>query len=296
MSLAMLLDNPAAVIAACPTEPKLYHRDPESFRALLTREEVDNLIDTDCLAMQNIALLKDGTPVETYLYADGSMPKEGYLRQFLTDGGTLSIRSLERLKPTIAALYRGVAKETGHRVHVNAYYTPIDRQGLRYHYDPYVTLIVQLSGQKAWPLHRPFVQNPVREYGSYHTRGFTPEEWRFLEHTPPAETYTLKPGDVFWLPPGFVHAPYTVGDEPSLHLTVALKQRTWQWMASQVAGRVLSQALADPAMRASLAPIEVIGDPQAAVKEARAYLVAALLNLDLDKAAESVRRAALQSR
>ncbi|KQX52809.1 hypothetical protein ASE09_06015 [Streptomyces sp. Root66D1] len=52
-------------------------------------------------------------------------------------------------------------------MHVNAYLTPPGAQGLKYHYDPYVTLIVQLAGRKAWPLHPPFVENPTTEYGNF---------------------------------------------------------------------------------------------------------------------------------
>lgn len=294
MSLALLIDNPEDVLSTPPTEPKLYHRNPDDFGGLLTLAEVDGLIDADCLALRNIALLKDGKPVETYLYADGDMPMPGYLRRFLDEGGTLSLRGLERFKPAIARLHRAVAHETGQLVHVNGYLTPAGEQGLRYHYDPYVTLIVQLSGRKAWPLHRPFVENPVREYGSYHTRGFTGEEWSFLAHTPPVETYTLGPGDVFWLPRGFVHSPYTVGAGPSLHLTVALKERTWQWAAAQMARDVVHQALADPAMREAVPATEVVGDARRVVRETRAYLIGSLLKLDLGDAAESLRRHARQ--
>ncbi|MER5636052.1 cupin domain-containing protein [Kitasatospora sp. NPDC002227] len=252
---------------------------------------MDALIDTNTLASRNVVLLKDGGPVDTCLYVVGDMPRPGYIRRFLDAGGTLSIRGLDTMKPMVADMARAIAVETGYEVHANAYYTPAGAHGLRYHYDPYVTLIVQLAGQKAWPLHRPFVENPVREYGSFHTRGFTPEERRYLEFTPPVETPVLGPGDVMWLPRGFVHSPYTVGHEPSLHLTFALKERTGQWVASEVAGLILRQALADPAMREALAP-ETLHEPTAAVQEARAYLVGALARADAAELAEAVRRAA----
>ncbi|WP_441248972.1 JmjC domain-containing protein [Kitasatospora sp. McL0602] len=293
MSLSLLLDPElSGVLNSCPTEPQFYHHHPDRFAGLLLhREELDALIDTNTLASRNIVLLKDGGPVDPCLYVVGDMPRQGYIRRFLNDGGTLSVRALDQMKPMVADMARAIAAETGYEVHANAYYTPAGAHGLRYHYDPYVTLIVQLSGQKAWPLHRPFVENPVREYGSFHTRGFTPDERKFLEHTPPEETPVLKPGDVMWLPRGFVHSPYTVGDEPSLHLTFALKERTGQWVASEVAGLVLRQALADPAMRAALAP-EALHDPAGAVKEARAYLVGALARADIAELADAVRRAA----
>lgn len=291
MSLSLLLGDPADVLAACPTVPKLYRHDPERFRPLLTREEVDAMIDSGTLSTKHLVLLKDGTALDPRLYDDDGMPRTGYVRQHLDAGGTLSLRGLERMRPVIADLAKSLAHQTGYQVHVNGYYTPAGGHGLRYHYDRYVTLIVQISGQKAWPVHPPFVKYPTSEHGNFTSRGFTDDERHYLEFTAPTQTYTLNPGDVFWLPRGYVHSPHTVGDEPSLHLTIALHERTGQWVAAEVANQILRQALADPAMRAGLAPA-VLGQPGDAVKEARAYLVGALAKADLGELTAAVRRAA----
>ncbi|MDH6142646.1 ribosomal protein L16 Arg81 hydroxylase [Kitasatospora sp. GP30] len=293
MSLSLLLDDSAEILTALPTAPKLYHHGPERFRPLLTREEVDAMIDAGTLPMRNVVLLQDGTAVDPCRYGKGDMPRRGYIRGMLNDKATLSLRGLEEMKPPLAGLAKSISCETGCSTHVNAYYTPAGGHGLRYHYDRYVTLIVQLHGQKAWPVHPPFVENPVQDYGNFTSRGFTEEERRFLEFTPPAETYTLGPGDVLWLPRGYVHSPYTVGDEPSLHITIGLKERTPQWVAAEVAGHVLRQALADPEMRAGLAPADV-AEPGDAVKEARAYLIGALAKADLSELSAVVRRAAFR--
>ncbi|WP_348533225.1 cupin domain-containing protein [Kitasatospora sp. MAA4] len=253
---------------------------------------MDQLIDSGCVATRNVSLLKDSKILERYTYADGDMPRRGALREHLDSGGTISLRALETLVPSIAQLYRDLQNETGYGVHVNAYLTPAGAQGLKYHYDPYVTLILQLAGSKAWPVHDPFVTNPVREYGSYHTNGFTDEQLQFLANTPPKATYTLKPGDVFWLPRGYVHSPYTVGDEPSLHLTVAFKERTYHWLAQQLAEEVLAQALVDPSMREEVQPVAVTADPSDAIQQMRVYLIGALIKLDAEEAATRVMEAA----
>jgi ribosomal protein L16 Arg81 hydroxylase len=292
MSLKLLIDESEAVLSSWPREPRRYRRDPIAFERYLTLAEVDRLIDTNCLATRNVSLLKDGKILERHLYADGDLPRDGALREHMDTGGTISLRSLETLVPSVAELYRELRRETGYGVHVNAYLTPAGAQGLKYHYDPYVTLILQLSGRKAWPLHDPFVANPVREYGSYHTDGFTSEQLRFLASTPPKEIHTLAPGDVFWLPRGYPHSPYTVGDEPSLHLTVAFKERTYHWVAEQLAQEVLTQALVDPAMREEVQPVTVTTDPGEAIRQMRLYLIGALLKLDQSEAAERVLKVA----
>lgn len=50
--------------------------------------------------------------------------------------------------------------ELGYRVRTNTYLTPAGGQGLTYHYDPYLTLIDQLHGRKAWPMHAACIDSP----------------------------------------------------------------------------------------------------------------------------------------
>ncbi|QMU72111.1 JmjC domain-containing protein [Streptacidiphilus sp. P02-A3a] len=294
MSLAALIDNPDAVRAALPSKPVVYHRDPAELRALTTREEVDALIDRECLARQYLAVIKDGEAIDPRAYRDDDalMPRRGSMRRYLNDGHTVSLRGLHELMPPVAELCEGIARETGYRVRANAYYTPAGAQGLRYHYDPYVTLVAQLSGRKTWPIHPPMVPNPVQEHLSFLATGFTDEQLHHLANVPPPEEYTLAPGDVLWLPRGWVHAPYTVGDEPSLHMTFGLKQRTPQWVAAQLVGDLLDQALMDPAMREDVAPEELLNSSGPLVHTVRKYLLGALLSLPEDDAVQIIRAAA----
>jgi ribosomal protein L16 Arg81 hydroxylase len=292
VSLSKLIDHPGEVHARWPREPQRYYRHPETFEDLLTLADVDDLVDHECLPMRNVVLLKDGVIAEAYTYADGDMPRRGAVRAHLNDGGSISLRQLERMRPAIAALHRALHQETGYRVHANAYLTPPGAQGLKYHFDPYVTLILQLAGQKTWPVHKPFVQNPVQEHGSFHLTGYTPEQLTYLANTPPDDEFSLSPGDVLWLPRGYSHSPYTVGDESSLHLTIAFKERTHHWVAERVAEEVLAQALVDPEMREEVPPLGVTGDPSEAVATARQYLIGALLQLDPEMMAKRLQEAA----
>ncbi|MGW0734286.1 JmjC domain-containing protein [Streptomyces sp. NPDC002851] len=278
MSLAALIADPHAVLAQWPREPQLFHRNPAAFADLLTLDEVNTLIDAECVAMRNVVLIKDGKILERHTYDGGDMPRPGAVRRHLDEGGTISLRQLHTLKPPLSHVQRGIQRDTGCVVHVNAYLTPPRNQGLKYHYDPYVTLIVQLAGRKTWPLHRPFVVNPVTEHLNFLTRGFTYEERKLLASSPPERSMTLEPGDVFWLPRGWVHSPYTEGEETSLHLTFALKERTYHWLAEQVTRNILDQALEDPAMRAGIQPTELGASLSA--RFIREYLVGTLLLLD----------------
>ncbi|MEU9057803.1 cupin domain-containing protein [Streptomyces sp. NPDC048430] len=293
MPLADLVDNVPNILEEWPVKPVLFRRPQQDLAKLLTIDEVNTLVDAECLAARNVVLIKDGKVMERHTYIDGEMPRPGAVRAHLDDGGTISIRQLQTIKPSLRRLQREVQEETGCLAHVNAYMTPPGSQGLKYHYDPYVTLIVQLAGRKAWPLHRPFVENPMKEYGNFLGRGFSDDERHYLANTPPSETFTLEPGDVFWLPRGYVHSPHTVGDETSLHLTFALKERTFHWLAERIAEEILSQALVDPALRAEIPPATLLFDPASAIEWTRKYLLGALLLQPSEEVAELARKAAL---
>ncbi|MFE7463136.1 JmjC domain-containing protein [Streptomyces sp. NPDC057499] len=293
MPLADLVDNVSQIKEKWPAAPVLFHRNPKDFAELLTINEVDRLVDSECLAARNVVLIKEGKVLERHTYIDGEMPRPGAVRAHLDDGGTISLRQLQTVKPSLHALQEEIQQETGCLVHVNAYMTPPGAQGLKYHYDPYVTLIVQLAGQKTWPLHPPFVQNPMKEYGNFLGRGFTDDERHYLANTPPEQSFTLAPGDVFWLPRGYVHSPYTEGDETSLHLTFALKQRTLHWLAERMTEEILAQAIVDPALRAEIPPATLLATPEQVVEWVRKYLLGALLLQPSEKAAELARKAAL---
>ncbi|MET7363166.1 cupin domain-containing protein [Streptomyces sp. NPDC005562] len=267
-----------------PDQPQVYQHTPDTFRDLLTLHEIDELIDSNCLAARNVVLLRkeDGGVVESHEYTDGDMPRPGTVREHLDRGGSISLRLLHTLYPRLAILKNNVQGATLCRAHVNAYLTPGRQQGLRYHYDPYVTLIVQLHGRKTWPLHKPMVERPTEEHENFRLRGWTDEEHKFLATTPPAQSVTLEPGNVFWLPRGWIHAPYAVSEEPSLHITVALKERTLSWLVEHLAEIIVRHARADFDARQVLAPADLLADPNEALEWTRKYMIGALIGLDLE--------------
>lgn len=295
MPLADLVDDAAELLGNWPTEPRIYHHGEHAFDSLLTMAEVDDLIDNDCLPNRNVRLVRDGETVDDREYsATPDMPNPGAVRQYLNDGCTLSIRRLQTIKPVLNRLRREVARETGYETHFNAYLTPPRQHGLRYHFDPYVTLVIQIHGSKVWPMHPPFVENPVEEYENFRRRGFTQEEREYLANTAPERSFTLAPGDVLWLPRGWVHSPHNRrGDEPSLHLTFALKQRTPHWVAEQLSEVITGRILDDGEGREGIAPNRLLNDTEAVVEDMREIMIGALMSMDTKEMAATLRRRAL---
>ncbi|MFI2374445.1 JmjC domain-containing protein [Streptomyces sp. NPDC018964] len=295
MPLSDLVPDAAELLDDWPTEPRTYQHGARAFEDLLTMAEIDALIDHDCLPNRNVRLIRDGETVDDREYsATPDMPDPGAVRRYLDDGCSLSIRRLQTIKPSLSVLRREVARETGYETHFNAYLTPPRQHGLRYHFDPYVTLVIQIHGSKTWPLHQPFVDNPVEEYENFRRRGFTPSERAYLATTAPAQEITLNAGDVLWLPRGWVHSPHNRdGDEPSPHLTFALKQRTLHWAAEEIAGVLTRHLLGDTEARDGIPPTRLLDSPEAVVKDVREILVGALLTMDTEEMAATLRRAAL---
>ncbi|MFB7598676.1 cupin domain-containing protein [Streptomyces sp. NPDC056160] len=178
----------------------------EAVRAVLTPDDVDELVAARGLRMPAFRMARDGKLVNPrhYTLASGSdtastvgqlADAEGIARQ-LGRGSTLVLQGLQRFHPPAGRLTRALAGDLGARVFANAYLTPGSAQGFAEHTDPYSAFLVQLAGAKRW-LVRPSAQAPVEEV-------------------------ILRPLDVLWLPAGWLHAGVALSGSPSVHLTLAV--------------------------------------------------------------------------
>jgi hypothetical protein len=113
----------------------------------------------------------------------------------------------------------------GHAVHANAYLTAGNTTGFSPHYDTHEVFVLQVGGTKHWsvyppPLHLPHRSQPLARSG----------------YTPPAPLFEvdLHPGDLLYLPRGYVHAAATATSESfSAHVTVGVTVYTWIELLSE---------------------------------------------------------------
>jgi ribosomal protein L16 Arg81 hydroxylase len=296
MPLSDLVGDAADTLRTWPAAPALHPHPAGTFDHLITLDEIDHLIDSNCLPCRTVRLIgRDGRIIDESVYSrDGDMPNPGALRQHLDDGGSVSLRLMETTYPALAALYQELREETGYTGHISGYLTPPGSQGFRYHYDPYTSIVVQIAGEKDWPVHPPVVDFPVEEFGDFRVRGFTEDERHFQATHAPHETYTLRPGDVLWLPQGWVHSPHNrKGTTPSFHLTIALKPRALHWAVERVAAAIAEQVLNDADGRRPLTPADLLGGDPTTAKATRACMLDALAAMDDDRMGALLRRAAL---
>ena len=160
-------------------------------------------------------------------WADGNDVRRAYGR-----GKTVVIMGMQQRWMPIAALCRELESVFFCPVHANMYLTPDGAQGFDAHFDTHEVFVLQLEGSKHW-----------RVYGA--PRPLPGVEERFNlpkdELGPPREV-RLDPGDLLYLPRGFVHEAFT-SECHSLHLTVGVNVYRWS--------DLLHEALADLAARDS---------------------------------------------
>lgn len=173
---------------------------------------------------------------------------------------------------------------------MHAFLTPAGQQGLLHHWDQQMALIVQLAGAKTWQLWKPVYEAPMREYQESF-RVWRPEFIPDWEAAGPDLTIDLRAGQTLLLPRGWVHNPHALDhDEPSVHLTFAIRERTPLWIAEQLVARVIE----DPEFRRIILPRDLEGAALAdRVGEAARALADWLDRLDVDEMAGRVREAAL---
>ncbi|CAD2214042.1 hypothetical protein AGDE_07121 [Angomonas deanei] len=104
---------------------------------------------------------------------------------------------------------------------LNSYWTPADSQGFAPHYDDVDVFLFQMEGEKVWRLY-----DPVDEVGVL-TR-HSSEDFQLEEYPTPKHSFTLKAGDVLYMPRGLVHQGVTNPGKHSLHVTFSANQmHTW---------------------------------------------------------------------
>jgi bifunctional lysine-specific demethylase and histidyl-hydroxylase NO66 len=130
--------------------------------------------------------------------------------------------------PAIHSLLSLLELEWGCMVGANAYLTPPGQsQGFAPHYDDIDAFILQLEGYKRWKVYAPL--DPVNKLPRISSHDFTPTD---LLHVTPVLDVVLGPGDVLYMPRGWIHEATTLPSREvhghSLHLTVSAMQQ-WAW-------------------------------------------------------------------
>lgn len=292
MSLNLLLPEKgvAELLGAWPDEPRVYDRVWTAFDRAVTEGFLSDYAFAGCVPAPEIAVMKAPAPsLHPNSYLTDGRTDAAKLRKLYGTGHTIRLGNLQRVIPYIAALAQGIQQETGFSNYVHAFLTPAGEQGLRHHWDQQMAVIVQVAGTKRWPLWRPPVEAPMREYLES-WRVWQPHYIPSWEAAGPEVVIDLRAGQSLLLPRGWVHNPHVADEsEHSVHLTFAIRERTPLWLAE----KLVAEAIKDPAFRRVIPPRDITGPALAdRAQEARQALCEHLGKLDLDSLLPALHEAA----
>lgn len=179
------------------------------FAALFSFDSLNRILNQSSFPHPTTKLNKDGRTLHA------STPAA--LIRHVKNGATLVLENAERYDVAVAGFLDRLSAELCFSTRANVYFSQPRQQGYQNHYDTHDFFILQVEGEKEWFIFPATVEEPLfvqKHHGM----------------TPPPESElvmrcTLRKGDVLYVPKGMWHYACAT-EQPSVHLTIALFQRT----------------------------------------------------------------------
>jgi ribosomal protein L16 Arg81 hydroxylase len=208
-------------------QPLVVQREqPDYYEGLFSMEDVEHIVSSTGIRYPGIRLVKNGSPLPTSSYTSNlswgsavftNLAETAQVLDAYRHGATLILQALHRNWKPLARFCRTLEHYFSYPVQANAYLTPESSQGFAPHYDTHDVFVLQVAGHKHWRIYDSPVLLPDRTL-PYSASGAAPGE---LLHE-----LVLEPGDLIYLPRGFIHEALTTRSE-SLHITVGVVPYTW---------------------------------------------------------------------
>lgn len=275
-------------------EPRYVAARERTFDDLLSVADVDELLSWRGLRTPFLRVAKDGQtlPDDDFTRGGGvgaavadQLDDTALLRLF-AEGHTLVLQGLHRTHAPILELTQALAADLGHPVQANAYVTPAQSTGFAAHYDVHDVFVLQTTGQKRWRLHAPVHPHPLRDQPWDQRKDAVAAAAQDDPHT----DVTLSPGDVLYIPRGWLHSATALGGV-SIHVTLGVHVWHRGHLAEALVDEARRAVSATAAQRTSLRPgVDVgdaadIGDDLEQVREA---LLEALAQVDGERVAATM--------
>ena len=212
------------------------------FTSLLTWDALNRMLEQHRLTPPRLKLYKDGQPLDPSQYLTPAMfgvPRvdAGRLVLSLAQGASLIMDDVQEMAPHVRDLMGAFQDALQTDAFANLYAGWHNNNAFSRHWDPQEAIVLQLAGRKRWRVYRPTRLSPLQNDDAPPPTAA------------PAWEGTLNDGDVLYIPRGWWHEAFPLG-EPSLHLTVSLTPPT----ALDYLGWVMSNLKSNADLRASLPP------------------------------------------
>ncbi len=200
------------------------------YQELFSFDAWEQVISSEMLPPTAVQVYHDGRWLRApeYVTSDGFIAAEvpetlpgvasaDRIRDLFDDHATVVLNLLSNYWAPARELAASLTDFFGRTVIGNAYATPKGSPAFAPHHDSHDVLVFQLEGSKRWRVWSPDVVRPLPASGPYR-----PEK----DDADAAIDVALEPGDVLYLPRGWIHATST-SDSPSLQITFAICSNPW---------------------------------------------------------------------
>jgi ribosomal protein L16 Arg81 hydroxylase len=248
--------------------------DPQFYQHLITIADLERMIASPEARYPAIQLSRGGAyfPPEAFTEEArfgtdvfSGVPNLQRINAEYRAGATVVMPALHRTWNPLAQLCARIESELNHVAHANAYLTPGNTSGFTPHYDTHEVLVLQIAGEKRWRIYAPPIHLPHRK------QPFNPLGYSLPAK--PSMEIDLAPGDLLYLPRGYIHTTNTSGTR-SAHITVGIAVYTW----IDLAGELLQSAMGSPKFRRALPPGFARADASLGLKAELAALLDDLRN------------------
>jgi ribosomal protein L16 Arg81 hydroxylase len=228
----------------------LSRKSDEYYRNLFSIQDIDSVFlfsKPQPPDIRVVANQKECLP-SSYLKPNGELNLNQLYKAY-HEGHTLIVNGLQRFWQPLAAFCNQLQNYLNHNVVANMYFSPQQSKGLHPHYDTHDVFVLQVDGAKHWEIHQP--TQPVPLLNTF--QPVIPEK----ELGDPIYSVKLEPGDLLYIPRGFVHHAATQ-DTFSLHLTIGIYPHQW---LDLIISAVTSLAMRDVRFRKAL-PVGFLDQPK----------------------------------
>jgi len=168
----------------------------------------------------------------------------GELYNKFSQGHTIIVSGMHLYWEPVRTLCMALVSELGFETKANMYVTPPNTMGFSPHWDDHDVAVLQISGEKLWRIYGNGPELPRRTdsdlLASISQRTLAPGE--------PVKELVMRPGDLLYLPRGWVHNARATSTT-SIHLTLGISPSTWE---SLLIGTIQDFSKKHPALRKAL--------------------------------------------
>lgn len=156
---------------------------------------------------------------------------------YFNNGCSLRMLNPQTFSNSVWKMCSGLQEFFGCFVGANTYLTPPSTQGFAPHYDDVEVFMLQVEGRKRWKVYPNFENDQLPRKSS---RNYHPNEVKQK-----MEIYEiLNPGDVLYVPRGWIHQGECLAGEHSLHVTISTYQKNaWADLLEKIVPRALETAI-----------------------------------------------------